>query len=291
MIGTLAAILVIAAQAGGDPPCYGMECEVGGGGAAVGYSAEQVAGLKDIWPEGSDEANPITWYEYVGVIDCPGNSPADPDGRHCSWATDFCDENVPDSSGPYSRIFRREASAAGPSTPWLHIGFTCYTDMVPARSGEEAELTMAMILEQFHRTEFARPTMELQPPDGRALVNKPVYFELVWPDEGFEPTEIDTTTIIGHEVRIRPTLQEAKYHFGDGTSYGPTTSLGGPHPDGDVTREYESTGSLEPYITVVYGGEVSVDGGAWTTIPGTVTIEGPATPLEVLSSRNRLYND
>ena len=273
------------------PPCDFWRVTDCAKGTVVGMTKEEVQKLSQSWPEGSSPASPDSWYEYVAVIDCPGNTPADPDGRHCGWANDFCEDNVPDSSGPRSSIHRREVDSTGEQSPWLHVGYTCYTDMVPARSGEEAELTMAMILEQFHRTQFALPSMGLQPPDGRALVNMPVYFELVWPEEGFEPTEVDTTTIIGHEVRIRPTLQEATYHFGDGTSYGPTTSLGGPHPDGDVTREYESTGALEPYITVVYGGEVSVDGGAWTTIPGTVTVDGPATPLEVLSSRNRLYND
>jgi hypothetical protein len=292
ILGLAIALTLVPAQTyPPDPPCGIADCGRDGDGVYVGMTREETSGLGSSWPPGSSSDSPNRWYEYVAVIDCTGNSPEDPDGRNCNWATNYCETNVPDSSGPYSRIHRREADDSGPLGPWYHVGFTCYTDMVPARSGEEAELTMAMILEQFHRTEFALPTMELQPPDGRALVNKPVYFELVWPEEGFEPTEIDTTTIIGHEVRIRPTLQEATYHFGDGTSYGPTTSLGGPHPDGDVTREYESTGSLEPYITVVYGGEVSVDGGAWTTIPGTVTIEGPATPLEVLSSRNRLYND
>lgn len=293
MLALLLGLLIIPAQTDPIEPCPIIQlkdCGNAGGGSYVGLTAEEVSRLKDTWPSGSNHDSPNSWYEYVAVIDCPGNSPSDPDGRHCNWATNYCEANVPDSSGPYSRIYRREVSDTDTGI-WLHVDFTCYTDMVPARSGEDAELTMAMILEQFHRTQFALPSVELQPPDGRALVNMPVYFELVWPEEGFEPTEVDTTTIIGHEVRIRPTLQEATYHFGDGTSYGPTTSLGGPHPDGDVTREYESTGALAPYISVVYGGEVSVDGGAWTTIPGTVTVDGPATPLEVLSSRNRLYND
>ena len=85
-------------------------------------------------------------------------------------------------------------------------------------------------------------------------------------------------------------LESATYHFGDGESIGPTPSLGGPHPDGDVTHQYRDAATVEPHLTVVYGGEVSVDGSAWTTIPGSVTIEGPLNPLEVLTSRNRLYD-
>lgn len=87
-----------------------------------------------------------------------------------------------------------------------------------------------MILEQFHRTQFALPTMSIEPPDGRTVVNLPVFYELIWPEAGFEPDEVDTTEIVGHEVRIRPTLDSANYHFGDGSSSGPTGFLGGPHP-------------------------------------------------------------
>ncbi|WP_109472953.1 hypothetical protein [Ornithinimicrobium cavernae] len=162
---------------------------------------------------------------------------------------------------------------------------------MPARSGERSEgLTEEMILEQFHQTDFALPTVSIEPPDGRTLVNLPVFYELVWPQDGYEPDEVDTTEIIGHEVRIRPTLESATYHFGDGESFGPTESLGGPHPDGDVTHEYSHATTVEPHVTVVYGGEVSVDGSAWATIPGTVTVDGPVNPLEVLTSTNRLYD-
>lgn len=148
-----------------------------------------------------------------------------------------------------------------------------------------------MIIEQFHRTQFALPQAVMEPPGNRTLVNLPVYFELVWPEGGFEPQEIDVTTLIGHEVRIRPTLVGATYYTGDGEQVGPTESLGGPYPEGDITHEYTSAGDVSPYISVEYGGEVSVDGGEWSTIPSTVTIDGPETPLEIVESRNRLYSN
>lgn len=148
-----------------------------------------------------------------------------------------------------------------------------------------------MILEQFHRTDFALPQVVIQPPDGQTLVNLPVYFQLSWPSDGFEPGEVDTTTIVGHQVRIRPTLTGATYVTGDGASIGPTTSLGGPYPTGDITHEYTRAAEVAPYISVEYGGEVSVDGGAWSVIPGSATVEGPASPLQVLTSKNRLYSN
>ncbi len=192
-----------------------------------------------------------------------------------------------------SIIYRRVVSAEGPQTSWERDGQTCFTDSVPPRSGEQAdeELTEAMIIEQFHRTQFALPQTVMEPPGNRTLVNLPVYFELAWPEGGFEPQEVDVTTLIGHEVRIRPTLIGATYVTGDGAVLGPTTSLGGPYPNGDITHEYAAAAEVSPYISVEYGGEVSVDGGEWSTIPSSVTIDGPATPLEVLTSRNRLYSN
>ncbi|OLT18316.1 hypothetical protein BJF80_15995 [Serinicoccus sp. CUA-874] len=148
-----------------------------------------------------------------------------------------------------------------------------------------------MIIEQFHQTDFALPGAVIQPPDGRTLVNLPVYFQLAWPEAGFEPQEIDTTTLIGHEVRIRPTLVGITYLTGDGGSIGPTESTGGPYPDGDITHEYTDAAQVAPYISVEYGGEVSVDGGDWSEIPSTVVIDGPTNPLEVLTSKNRLYSN
>lgn len=275
-----------------DPPCRGIDCEIGGGGTYVGLTEQETRSLARVYPPGSTPELPDQWYQYVAVIDCTGNDPDFPDRVHCEFAVTYCEERVPESSGPYSRIYRRVVDSSGPVGTWGFVGPTCFRSVVPERSGESApELTDAMILEQFHRTQFALPESEIQPPDGRALVNLPVYFELEWPEEGYEPMEVDTTDILGFEVRIRPTLDSVTYHFGDGGSLGPTTSLGGGYPDGDVTHEYTAAADVGPWITVVYGGEVSVDGGAWDVIPGSVTVEGPPNDLEILTSTNRLYDD
>lgn len=274
-----------------DPPCRDIVCEIGGGGSYVGMSKAETRHLRDTFPPGTSPEAPEKWYEYSAVIDCAGNDPYYPDRVHCEFATAYCEEHRPDSHGPYSRIYRRVVDDSGPTSGYALVGPTCFRSVVPERSGEPPqELTEEMILEQFHQTQFALPSASVEPPGGRVLVNLPVYFELTWPEDGFEPEEIDTSEIIGHEVRIRPTLDSVTYFFGDGESIGPTESLGGSYPDGDVTHEYTDATAVEPYISVVYGGEVSVDGGAWSTIPGSVTVDGPATPLDVLTSTNRLYD-
>ncbi|WP_289020025.1 hypothetical protein [uncultured Ornithinimicrobium sp.] len=294
-VGALTVVSLVGSSLEPPPPDDGFFSDIGDGdGIHTGFTVEQTQALAESYPPAASAESPVAWYDYVAVIDCiPPNSPERPRLEICGFAVTFCEENVPDSSGPRSIIYRRTGYADGTDpTSWEPIGPTCHTDSVPARSGEPAvELTEAMIVEQFHRTDFALPQTVIQPPDGTALVNLPVYFELAWPDAGFSPAEVDTTTLVGRQVRIRPTLVGATYVTGDGTAIGPTTSLGGPYPDGDVTHTYDQPADVAPFITVEYGGEVSVDGGPWTTIPSTATVDGPAVDLQVLTSRNRLYSD
>lgn len=289
VVGAIA--IALGGTAGSESPdCRGYDCDIREK-IYVGLNRTETIQLSSMYPPGATPSDPISWYEYSPVISCSGNDPYYPDRVHCEYAATYCEERQPGSSGPYSQVYRRVVDESGPQGEYAFVAATCYRSDVPPRSGEGGrELTEEMILEQFHQTDFALPTMSIEPPDGRTLVNLPVFYELVWPEDGFEPDEIDTTEIIGFEVRIRPFLESATYHFGDGTSVGPTTSLGGQHPDGDITHEYVDAAAVEPHITVVYGGEVSVDGGAWSVIPGTATIEGPLNPLEVLTSRNRLYD-
>ena len=227
------------------------------------------------------------------MIVCGGNSPDAPKVEICGSAIEYCETYAPDSPGPHAHIYRRTADASGPLDGWQVVAPTCFTPLVPTRSGQPAEeLTEAMIIEAFHRTDFALPQTVVQPPGGQTLVNLPVYFELVWPEAGFQPEEVDTIALAGHQVRIRPVLVGITYVTGDGTTIGPTTDLGGPYPDGTITHTYEaSSKGLDPYISVEYGGQVSVDGGGWNIIPATATVEGPASPLDVLESRNRLYGN
>lgn len=274
-----------------DDPCpkYDFEC----GEMLRGFyfsSASEAAALSDSVPVGSDgEILPGAIYQYVAVIACQQNTPQQPRLEICALALDLCDRLTPPGPGPLAWVYRRVISAEGKEGAWEVIGTTCFGGSVPPESGAAPVLTEAMIIEQFHQTDFALPQAVMQPPDNRTLVNLPVYYQLVWPEEGFEPQEIDTTDLAGFSVRIRPTLQDVTYSFGDGSSEGPTTSLGGSYPGGDITHTYLSKGSVNPSISVTYGGEVSVNGDAWQTIAASVTIDGPAVPLEVLTSRNRLY--
>ncbi len=63
--------------------------------------------------------------------------------------------------------------------------------MVP---GVGPQLTLAMIREAFHDTDFSVPTLNIQPEGDVTLVNLPTYFQVVFPEDGFGPEEVDTPT-------------------------------------------------------------------------------------------------
>jgi len=109
-----------------------------------------------------------------------------------------------------------------------------------------------------------------------------------WPAAGFQPGEIDTTALLGNQVRIRPTVESYTYVFGDGTTSGPTSSPGGIFPDGDITHAYTKAGTYTSHIDITYGGEFSVGGGAWIPIPDTATVAGLLQPLTVKTAHARL---
>jgi hypothetical protein len=147
---------------------------------------------------------------------------------------------------------------------------------------------MAKILAAFHNTAWAKPTVHVQPEGNITLVTLDTYFEVTWPAAGFQPGEIDTTTLLGNQLRIRPTVAGYTYVFGDGTTAGPTTSPGGRYPGGDITHAYPKAGTYNSRIDITYGGEFSVGAGAWIPIPDTATVTGTTQTLTVKTAHSRL---
>ena len=150
---------------------------------------------------------------------------------------------------------------------------------------------MEMIQEAFHNTDFTLPTVNIQPEGDLTLVNLPTYFEVVFPAAGFGPDEVDTpdpTSLLGYRIEVRPRLKSVTYHLGEST-IGPTTSLGGPHPTGDVTATYSHPGQHEVRADVVYTGQFRVGGSEWFDIPGEVDLTGTPTTLTVREAKARLY--
>lgn len=267
-------------------PCDSVlvSCTVGSGGAAVELTRAELnrsrQGL-DIKTGAPDKRV----FEYTSVYACPSNTPGGTD-VFCAAAAQACAANtLQQGQGPRIRLYRRELDAKGvPLTPWQLIGTTCSPDLVPGRP----VLGLGQILSAFHNTPWARPRMHIQPEGNVTLVTLPTYFAVSWPLAGFQPGEVDTLTLLGHKVQIRPTLVSYSYVFGDGLAFRPTRSAGGPYPSGDITHAYAQAGVYSTHIDVTFGGEFTLDGGGRTAIPDTVTVAGPAQPLTVKTAESRL---
>lgn len=189
--------------------------------------------------------------------------------------------------GPMSSIWRREVTATGPISGWRSVGFTCFPEDVPG-GRNNPQLTIAMIREAWARTRFAKPQITMQPVGNKTLVTLPVYFKIRWPAAGYRPDQVRSVSMLGHTVAIKPTFKANTFAFGDGSISGRTTSFGGVYPDGDIRHPYDKRGTYRVHATTTYGGEFSLDGGPWMTVPGTVDITGPSASLRVLTAKNRL---
>ena len=189
-------------------------------------------------------------------------------------------------------IFRIEVDESGEpfdDAEWVQVGLTCLPELVP---GGSAALTMAMIREAFHDTDFSVPTVNIQPEGDVTLVNLPTYFEVVFPEAGFGPDEVDSpdpARLLGHRIEVRPRLESVTYHLGEQT-IGPTTDLGGPYPDGRVVTTYTQPGDVQVRVDIVYTGQFRVEGSDWFDIPGEVDLAGEAVTLEVREATARLYS-
>ena len=96
--------------------------------------------------------------------------------------------------------------------------------------------------------------------------------------------------MLGHRVEVRPVLKSITYHLG-GQTVGPTTSMGGPYPNGDVRATYSSAGSHEVRADIVYTGQFRVGGSDWFDIPGEVDLTGTTVTLTVAEAKSRLVTN
>jgi len=227
-------------------------------------------------------------FEYTSTTTCPTSNPNGASADiTCSGAMLACAGNTPEEGqGPQMRLYRRELDDNGKpkDVTWRMVGTTCYPELVPG----EPVLGMGQILKAFRNTAWAKPTVHTQPEGNVTLVTLPTYFRVSWPEAGYQPGEIDTTTLLSTPVRIRPSLKSYTYVFGDGTSSEPTPSPGDTYPDGDITHAYPKAGTYASHVDITYGGEFSVSGGEWIKIPDTVTIPGPSQTLTVKTAHPRL---
>lgn len=171
---------------------------------------------------------------------------------------------------------------------WQAIGVTCWADVAP---GAAPRPTMAMIINAFKNTPWAKSQITTQPVGNRTLVGLDTYYQVNWSAQGYQPGEVNTVNLLGYQVDIRPRLDHFTYVFGDGQTFGPTTEAGGVYPKGTITHQYLKAGTYTSRVDTTFGADFRVNGGDWTPIPDTVTVPGPGTAIEVHTAENRLVEN
>ncbi|WKN47230.1 hypothetical protein [Nocardioides sp. Arc9.136] len=134
-----------------------------------------------------------------------------------------------------------------------------------------------MVAAAFRRLPLPPATLQVQPANGRTLVNFATNF---WTERG-ELTR--SVSLLGRRVDLRIWPTSYTWSFGDGTT-STTSEPGAPYPDLQVTHDYRRAGRVAPSVDTTYAAEFSVDSGPWQPVSGTVTIPGAPVGLRVLTA-------
>jgi len=162
------------------------------------------------------------------------------------------------------------------------IGTTCLSEPDAESLGH---VTPALVLKAFQRLDWPKSELVLQPPDGKTLVGFATNFYTT----NTTPTT-QTVTLLGRRIQVEATPTSYDWQFGDDTSE-TTETPGAAYPDLLVTHQYEHPGQVRPRVDTVYAGRYRIGSGPWQAIPGTLTVAGSATELEVREARGVLVGE
>jgi hypothetical protein len=173
-------------------------------------------------------------------------------------------------------IIWRYEDATGART---RVGTACLTATELAGLGM---ITPAMVRREMQRLAWPTARLEVEPPDGQTLI----HFDTNFFTTNTRPTT-QTVVLLGQRVTIEAAPVEYTWHFGDGASV-TTDSPGAAYPGLDVTHEYVEPGRVSPSVDTTYAGRYRINGDAWQTIPGTLTVAGEPVALRVRSATPHL---
>jgi hypothetical protein len=191
---------------------------------------------------------------------------------HASTGSDSCIDS-PASSG--NQTFPQITTVGDDACYGLMWALSESPDFCEGSS--EPVVTAGMVSEALRRVPLPAARLQVQPPNGRTLVNFATNFY----------TEREEFTrhvrLLGQRIELRITPGRFTWHFDDGEST-TTTSPGSPYPDLEVTHDYLEATSVSPSVDTTYTAEFRVGGGSWQPVPGSVTIPGEAVGLEVVEA-------
>lgn len=147
----------------------------------------------------------------------------------------------------------------------------------PGEGGSQAP-TPGMVLRAFRHIPLPASPLIIEPPDGRTLVN----FETNFYTE--KERLFRSVTLLGQRIELRIDVHSYTWHFDDGERLR-TSEPGAPYPKLQITHNYLRAGAYRPRLDTTYVADYRVNGGAWQTVPGSVTIEGSPESLRAVEAR------
>ncbi len=187
---------------------------------------------------------------------------------------------TPCADPPGSFRYELMRANAGPNPTWVAIGDACLT---PGDLGSLGAITPELVLTEFRRLTWPKADLIVQPVGGETLVNFPTNFYT----DNTEPTT-QQVTLLGTQITIEATPASYAWHFDDGKTT-QTEIPGRAYPNLDITHEYVDAHVIEhPRVDVTYTGRYRIGGGAWTEIPGTLTVTGDPVQLSIIEATPRL---
>ena len=142
---------------------------------------------------------------------------------------------------------------------------------------DDVEITPGMVGAALARVPLPPSQIEVQPANGRTLVNFNTNFFT-----GTRAFDVPLN-LLGQRVDLHIVPSEFGWRFGDGESLA-TNEPGAPYPDLEVTHRYLNKGQVAARVDTTYTATYQVNGGRSIKVKGQVTIPGVPVDLQVLTA-------
>lgn len=219
---------------------------------------------------------------------------ASADGTQVTYSLDpMCVPGAGGPSGAYYGCAQQEICGDDGLRFWVWqhsagasqiVGSTCVEE---GEDAPQAVLTPARILEAFRRIPVPSPSIGVNPPGGRTLVN----FDTILHTQAEPFTE--TVRLLGRSVTFDITPSEFTWSTGQGEFS--TSDPGQPYREAlpmsaYVTHRYLEAGTESLGLATTWTARWRVGDGPWQPVDGTVTTTSEPVPLEVVTARPQLVS-